>query len=207
MAENNLPQAGSVGFEGYVVREPAAGRRNETVAPLSILVVSFFAALLTVPPNPLRWYVTAFAIFIVSYFCCRVGERQRQIIPQSPSDVNDSQPAQRFQFTLRTLVSIVTLAAFLVAGIAWSNQLLSQLVQRATFGDKINSLMLADLSDYLPGVQVVSSGGSTGGSFDCAETGWSWQVKPGSRIPDLFLDTMGGKIEARLQELVRSYSW
>ena len=96
MAENNLPQAGSVGFEGYVVREPAAGRRNETVAPLSILVVSFFAALLTVPPNPLRWYVTAFAIFIVSYFCCRVGERQKQIISQSPSDLNDSSTRQTF---------------------------------------------------------------------------------------------------------------
>jgi len=81
VAEDNLPQAGSVGVEGYAAREPAARRQSETVAPLSILVVSFLAALLTVPPNPLRWYVTAFAIFIVSLLCCRIGERQRRIIP------------------------------------------------------------------------------------------------------------------------------
>ena len=201
MAENNLPQSGSVGFEGCAARETAAGRQNKTVAPLSILVVSFLAALITVPPNPLRWYVTAFAIFIVSYLCCRVGERQKQTTSQSPSDLGGCQPTKRFQFSLRTLVAIVSLAAFLFAGIAWSHQLLSQLQERAAFGDKINSLMQADLSNYLPGVQVVSSGGGSGGSFDSAETGWSWQVKPGSRIPDDFLDTMGCKIKGRLREL------
>lgn len=171
--------------------------QSKTVSPLSILVASFLVALITVPSGPLRWYLTAAAIFVVSFVCYRLGERRQQAITQSPSDRKDGHSRVRFQFALRTLVAMVTLAAFVVAGIAWDHQL----KEPETLGNRINDLMQADLSDYSPSLQVVSSGGSDGGSQDSAETHWSWALGPGSRISDEFLDLMARKIENRLCQI------
>jgi hypothetical protein len=170
---------------------------DKTGATLWILVVSFLAAVATVPPNPACWYVTAIAIFVVSLVCYRVGRQEKQVVTQTPSDLNGVDAAGRFQFDLRTLVVIVALAAFVFAGIAWWQQL----EKRAMFGHQISALMETDLSNYLPDARIVSSGGSGGGSDRHAVTNFSWEYEPGSKIPHDFLDTMDRKIAARLREL------
>jgi hypothetical protein len=172
--------------------------RTKTFAVYVILPVACVAAAIVVPPSPVRWFVTAMAIFAVSVVFYVIGKRRRPAADDGSAGPEGGQQLGRFQFSLGMLLGFVTLAVCLVAEITWQRQLENQ------WNDAYRVMQVSDIVEEAARKANVHFSGCDSGSgsrdresYDYRE----WRTWPGVEIPGGFLNTIISSISDRLQEL------